>query len=357
MGARVEPSGLAMEFCWNAREPSAADTNAAAYAAPHPTPSRRQHPQRRTLPDQGLIQVQISAYIVYMPTYRVLCCKVHRTGIENLDTHLLRKHGVPIEERKKFIESCAHYRIRKPKKLKAPPPGGPPIEVLGEPRDGVQCTQPACSFVTPSKDSLRIHCNKKHGLPFKLGSATLYRPVKLQSFFPASGPDRYFIVDVTKRNAEPTDSHIAASHSTRRRRWFKRTGWLEHLAKRNPMHLAHQTRLPDRDEHRLRQAAKLVELLVERSVKGLSTLARETRRWLRSAKRQEADQRPMARLQNPESQACYASYIIRFVCYYLRVIADEEKGRDSSSDKRQRQHRKRWGRRQRSKLVRGKQRQ
>jgi hypothetical protein len=75
---------------------------------------------------------------------------------------------------------------------------------------------------------------------------------------------------------------------------------------------------------KLRQAAKLTELLVERSVKGLSTLARETRRWLRSAKRQEVDQRPMARLQNPESQACYANYMIKFVCYALRFVADAE---------------------------------
>ena len=32
----------------------------------------------------------------------------------------------------------------------------------------------------------------------------------------------------------------------------------------------------------------------------------------------------MARLQNPESQAVYASYMVRFVCFYLRVLADEE---------------------------------
>jgi hypothetical protein len=46
------------------------------------------------------------------------------------------------------------------------------------------------------------------------------------------------------------------------------------------MHLAHQIQLPDQGEVKLWRAAKLTELLVERSVKGLSTLARETRRWL-----------------------------------------------------------------------------
>ena len=74
----------------------------------------------------------------------------------------------------------------------------------------------------------------------------------------------------------------------------------------------------------MQRAAKLVELLVEQSVQGLSTLGRETRRWLRSAKRQEVDQRPLARLQNPESQARYAGYIVKFVCYLLRIIADGE---------------------------------
>ena len=67
--------------------------------------------------------------------------------------------------------------------------------------------------------------------------------------------------------------------------WFKRTGWLEHFANQNLMHLAHQTRLPDRDEVKLQRAAKLVELFVEQSVKGLATLGQETRRWLRSVKR------------------------------------------------------------------------
>ncbi|KAH8723306.1 hypothetical protein GQ44DRAFT_597986, partial [Phaeosphaeriaceae sp. PMI808] len=106
--------------------------------------------------------------------------------------------------------------------------------------------------------------------------------------------------------------------------WFKRTGWLEHFKGRNLVHLGHQVRLPDRGEVKLKLAAELTELLIERSVKGLSTLARETRRWLRSAQQNDVDQRPLGRLQNPESQATYASYIVKFVCYYLRIIADEE---------------------------------
>ena len=173
----------------------------------------------------------------------------------------------------------------------------------------------------------------------------------MQTFFQKSALRRYFLVNARDNNNDPSiprevvdvvkerlaewqrtqhaheeraqviDAHVAKTDKTG---WFKRTGWLEHFANRNLMHLAHQTRLPDRGEVKLRRAAKLTELLVERSVKGLSTLARETRRWLRSAKRQEVDQRPMARLQNPESQARYASYMVKFVCYALRFVADAE---------------------------------
>jgi hypothetical protein len=70
--------------------------------------------------------------------------------------------------------------------------------------------------------------------------------------------------------------------------------------------------------------AELTELLVERSVKGLSTLGHEKRRWLKSVKQHKIDQRPIARLRIPESQARYTSYIVKFVCYFLRIIADEE---------------------------------
>ncbi|CAE7221575.1 hypothetical protein PTNB73_10542 [Pyrenophora teres f. teres] len=87
---------------------------------------------------------------------------------------------------------------------------------------------------------------------------------------------------------------------------------------------AHQARLPDRDKEKLQLAATLIVQLIERCVKGLATLPRETRRWLRSARPTDPDQRPLARLQNPESQATYVSYVVRFVCFYLRLIADEE---------------------------------
>jgi hypothetical protein len=72
---------------------------------------------------------------------------------------------------------------------------------------------------------------------------------------------------------------------------------------------------------------KVVELnisLVERCVSRLSTLDHETRQWLRSVKQAEADVRPLARLQNSDSQQRYTVYTARLLCYCLRVLESVE---------------------------------
>ena len=293
---------------------------------------------------------------MFLDRYRVLVCKEHRTAIQNVDVHLRSQHAaVASTDRKAVVEYCRRWRVARPQDVELPPPLGPLIKELGEPQDAFQCQHDgACSssFITVSKDMLQKHCKREHGKAWKGETSTLYGRVKVQTFFRTGGLQRYFVVDVAdssddapcvprevasvvserlaewkltkhahEKKAQVMDAQVAKTDKTG---WFKRTGWLEHFADRNLIHLAHQTRLPDRGEAKLQRAAKLTELLVERSVQGLSTLARETRRWLRSAKRQEIDQRPIARLQNPESQARYASYMVKFVCYALRFVADAE---------------------------------
>ena len=101
--------------------------------------------------------------------------------------------------------------------------------------------------------------------------------------------------------------------------WFNRNRWLIHLARCNLLHLSQASRLPDKNEPTLSQAAHVVERAVEQAVAGLSTLGLETRRWLRSPNAEQIDTRPMARLQNSDSQKRYAGYTKRFICYLLRV--------------------------------------
>ncbi|CAO2655088.1 Nn.00g101520.m01.CDS01, partial [Neocucurbitaria sp. VM-36] len=233
-----------------------------------------------------------------------------------------------------------------PSEIELPEQPAAPIQELGVPLNGLKCR--ACSFITVNTGNMKTHCRKLHELSWTGDKSILYEDVKVQSFFRAGGLQKYFIVDlVDAENGENLDlDHVVQQQlaqwketkqqlkaemevmddaaKTDKTGWFKRTGWLEHFKDRNLVHLSHQTRLPDQSEVKLRLAAKLTETLIEKCVKGLSTLARETRRWLRSAAPNDIDVRPLARLQNPESQAVYAGYIVKFVCYYLRIVADEE---------------------------------
>jgi hypothetical protein len=194
-----------------------------------------------------------------------------------------------------------------------------------------------------NEDEMRMHFKKNHQQAWVGEKSLLYKIVKVQSFFRTRGLRKYFIVDLvdagngeseqvenvvqaqlaeyklTQQEIEEELQTLEEAAKTDKTGWFKRTGWLEFLKDRNLVHLAHQARAPDHDERKIKLAAELTEQLVERSVKGLATLPQEIRRWLRSAKQSEVDPRPLARLQNPESQTVYASYMVRFVCFYLRL--------------------------------------
>jgi hypothetical protein len=101
--------------------------------------------------------------------------------------------------------------------------------------------------------------------------------------------------------------------------WFKRNKWPQYLAESSLRHLSRASRMPRRDEETLKEVPEKVEALTEECVRGLPTLGHVIRRWLRSTKASEPDVRPLARLQNEESQKRYAGYMTRFVCYTLRV--------------------------------------
>ncbi|THW78325.1 hypothetical protein D6D18_09660, partial [Aureobasidium pullulans] len=120
--------------------------------------------------------------------------------------------------------------------------------------------------------------------------------------------------------------------------WSKRTGYPQHLAGSNFKHLSHGSRLPDKDEQELQHVSRLVDLLVEKCVAGLSPLDQETRRWLRSAKMSEVDVRPLARLQNPDSQLRYASYWKRFICYILRIMQSHDEHDSRNAIRQHRRH-------------------
>ncbi|KAF2626978.1 hypothetical protein BU25DRAFT_469294 [Macroventuria anomochaeta] len=221
--------------------------------------------------------------------------------VTDLDAHLRKYHAASATLRRQILECFSQFETVAPSAIELPEEPAQPIEELGNPLDGAQCE--TCRWITINKDEMRRHCTKKHQQAWVGKKSLLYKTVK---------------------EIEQELQTLKEAARTDETGWFKRTGWLEFFKDRNLAHLAHQARAPDHGEHKIKLAAELTEPLVERSVRGLATLPQEIRRWLRSAKQSEVDPRPLARLQNPESQTVYASYMVRFVCFFLRVLGDEE---------------------------------
>jgi hypothetical protein len=145
-----------------------------------------------------------------------------------------------------------------------------PIEELRQPLDGLACEQDGCSFITINVYTLRIYAKKHHNIAWKGDTSTLYKRVKVQTFFRTGGLQRYFVVraadsrnalDVSREVADVVKERLAewqlTQHAHEERAqvmdaqvaktdkmgWFKRTGWLEHFANRNLIHLAPTVRM------------------------------------------------------------------------------------------------------------------
>jgi superfamily II DNA helicase RecQ len=307
---------------------------------------------------QAAAEAIADCLVHYDDTYKVLICKEHRYAIWNLDAHLRDKHAVAARVRKIIVAKHAFLALARPADVRQPPALEPPFSMLRDPVDALLCSEAGCGFISVQPTWIRRHCNKVHDWRATAGERQYWTSVKAQTFFTARASRRYFAVRVADEETSssstgPSDDvkdtlawwkglqlkHEEAQSrmeretaKTDRTGWFNMTGWPQHLAGSNLKHLAHASRLPDRDEARLQKAAKAVDAMVERCVGGLSTLARHTRRWLRSARRVEPDGKVMARLQNPASQARYARYWKRFICYCLRVADGDDGGGDSSGN-------------------------
>jgi hypothetical protein len=317
-------------------------------------------------PEASKKSVRITAanakeYLVYLPEYGVLVCKVHQYAIRQLENHLRIAHQGSLQDRREVTQAFADCPIRPPNTVTLPTPLCEPFEILGTPQRAFLCNEPDCGQISISRNTIRIHCNKAHGWKSTTEQRTNWRSAWVQTFFNAAGLQRYFTVDYDEPHSEAEEDHHDQASEVRltetrengssrvksimqrwdeglhkqekklevadaeiaktdHTAWFKRNEWPEHLAKCNLRHLSRVSRLPDREERMLQRIVELNNTLVEQSVTGLSTLDRETRRWIRSAKLSEPDQRPLARLQNASSQQTYATYMSRFACYSLRVL-------------------------------------
>lgn len=293
----------------------------------------------------------------YLADHGVLICNEHRYAVRNLKTHLDRSHSHPAVVKKAVIAHFAAVHLGPPENASLPEAGGPPFECLSPPLPAFLCDgdeDGRCGVIRTRRENIAQHCNQVHDWTSSIDDREHWKRVLVQSFCSTSGKQRYFIVctkeqreaerqdtlsnddqkDVDiimqdfdrlesqrQKALETLDEEMAQTDQTG---WWKKTGWVEHLKGSTLRHLSHAARLPEKQDTTLVRARQLVEMCVEQSVKGLMILPHELRRWLKSVRITEVEQRPMGRLQNESSQNTYALYAVRLICYCLRVLRSED---------------------------------
>jgi hypothetical protein len=91
--------------------------------------------------------------------------------------------------------------------------------------------------------------------------------------------------------------------------WWNLVRWRDHFTEYNIKRITHTSRIPDRRDELLKQAASIVDLMIKGAVTGLSSLHDDTPFWLRTVNTINTVQnRPMVRLQNEESLDRYIGY-------------------------------------------------
>lgn len=183
-----------MESCWDARIVTDHTTQP-------PSISRRQKIRGSK---SSLNVSNADQYFRYSHKYKVLICLEHATGIQNLNSHLRDYHTVPAKERKAIVEKYSGATIEKADQVRLPLPMGQPIEELGEPKNGFQCIEADCDYISINKDVFRRHCKDKHTQKWTGNTSELYVEVRVQTFFPHGGLQRYFVVNNPDNNIEPS---------------------------------------------------------------------------------------------------------------------------------------------------------
>jgi superfamily II DNA helicase RecQ len=335
------------------------------------------------------ITTMAAPVFTYLQSYQILVCTHHRCqyAVPNLSRHLRESHPISLSARNEIITTYRNLQLVRPNQVRSPLAEIPPFQCLGSPIDGFTCVEDDCNFLCASRDSARQHANKQHHWRASKREPTHWQSVKVQTFFKRRDLIRYFIVkaedsveDETRHSpsrSAPTSqlsssiispAILSSQHLTVEQQsevnavaqewesiqeqheqtmqkveveqashdqtgWWSLTKWAQHFSQCNIQYLAHASRVPDQDEGLLQEACRVVNLALNRSVTGLSTLHRETRRWLRSPKLSEPDIRPLARLQEPNSQERYYNYWRRFMCYCFRVwLSQQEYGPVTEAD-------------------------
>ncbi|KAG9977930.1 hypothetical protein KCU98_g9749, partial [Aureobasidium melanogenum] len=339
--------------------------------------------------EQQEIAAAMSNY-VYLAEYEVLICKEHGYAVRGLDSHLRLVHTSYTSRSKKARAALRQHHSKRnmpdPSTVRLPEPEQPAIEYLCKPIPGYYCISNQqssdgerdaqgnastatdspghCGFTTSDRTNIGKHCRNAHGWKSTDEDRQCWKDVYIQTFCKSSGKQNWFVVktpdQINRERACGGESLPRAKQiqfdgirddfqklkeqwqkeqeiladkveKCENTGWWNKTRWREHLKNCNLIHLSYASRLPERDEEALLKVAAVIEKMVERGVSGLSSMPEGLRRWLRSAEMHKPDVRPLARLQNPESQERYVGYWKRMICYCLRVWCTRNEATDSES--------------------------
>ena len=253
---------------------------------------------------QGLTpEIQtLGDYLSYLPAYQVLVCKDHG-AVRSWTRHLKEFHQVKKKEQQALDEryQISTLPLTNPRDITLPPPNQPPIPLLGAPIPAYSCTRAGCVFITKNRNEIQRHYNKAHNWRTSPQDQEPWACIQAQTFFRTGGFQKYFEVQPVAEGESSTPSgeislilqeiqSSQAKHAeslaigdatvakTNYTGWFKRNRWPIHLANCNLAHLHQASRMPNKDETLLTQAATIVEQAIKQAVSGLSTLGLKSRR-------------------------------------------------------------------------------
>ena len=320
---------------------------------------------------------------VYVEQFKQLVCSLCHFAVHDRGRHLKDKHQIRIDRRKEILAACTQYEILSPAQITYPTVAVASIDCLGDAQTCYRCGADGCGVIRGNIDDIRKHAYEAHRWRANATQRTLWHPVKAQSLFRYHQLVRFFAVrdedavDDAVSNSLPLRSstlrNLAAQASQSSSRlttpqqgiaqqfmqkwkvqqektearlqqleneqathdrtgWWNLNQWPQHFSNCNLNFLAHYSRLPDKNELLQRNAVEVVNVMLSRAVAGLTSLHREERRWLRSPKVSDPDVRPLARLQEPDSQDRYHNYWRRFICYLLRVWESKQEYEEESRD-------------------------
>lgn len=136
-------------------------------------------------------------YFHYYAAHRVLICKEHRYAVTSWKRHLSDYHAISASALKDAARSLQDLDIVKPEDAETPTPNGPPLEYLQPSRLGFECrgtSENHCGRISISRPAIAQHCNKMHAWRASVREKTNWNEVKVQSFCPTSGKQRWFVV-------------------------------------------------------------------------------------------------------------------------------------------------------------------